>query len=401
MNETLKNDLMLESFRWYGPDDPVTLRDIRQTGAEGIYTALHHIPYGEAWPLDEIRQRKALLEAEAMRWVAVEPIPISEDIKTRTDKCDQHIENYCESVRNLGRAGIEVVLNCFMPALEWMRTELAYVLEDGSECLYYDPSHFAAFEIYLLKRPGAEQDFTQQQLEDGGRFFHGMNSGEQEAFSRRLCGMFPGIELQLTLDQLRERLRPYQEIDAAQLKANLKYFLEAVVPVAEESGVRLAMHPDDPPFPILGLPRVVSTESDYSEMLEMVESPANGICFCTGSLGSRDDNDLLGMVDRLGSRIHAVHLRNVQRLPSGAFYEADHLAGSVDMPAVVKALLNEQKKRRENGRSDCRLTFRPDHGHAMLDDLNKPPLPNPGYTCLGRSRGLAELRGLQMGLVSA
>ncbi len=397
----MNNPLMIESFRWHGPTDRVTLRDIRQTGAEGIYTALHHIPYGEAWSREEILKRKQEIEAAGMRWVAVEPVPVSEEIKTRTGDYERHLENYRTSLRNLGAEGVEVVLNSFMPALEWIRTDLDHTLPDGKRCLFYSPAQFAVFDCYLLRRPGAENDFPPAVIEEAKQIYQAMSGDERDAFAHRMCSMFPGIDLSLTLDQLRERLRPYQEIDAAGLKANLKYFLEAVVPAAAESGVRLAMHPDDPPFPILGLPRIVSTEADFREMLDMVPDPANGICYCTGSLGARPDNDLPGIVERLGPRIHAVHLRNVQLMPDGGFYEADHLGGSADMPAVVRALLDEQTRRRAEGRSDSRLSFRPDHGHVMLDDLEKPLIKNPGYTCIGRMRGLAELRGLQTGLSRA
>ena len=274
-----------------------------------------------------------------MVWNAVEPVPVSEAIKWRSQDCDRHIENYIESLRNLGAEGVGVVLNCFMPALEWLRTDLEYMLPDGKQCLHYDTTHLAAFDCFLLKREGAEGDYTEQQLEDAETYFGRMTAEEQDAFSRKLRGMFPGIPLQLSMDELRDRLAPYQNMSAEQLKENLRHFLQAVVPVAEEAGVLLAMHPDDPPFPILGIPRITSTEQDFREMIEMVDSPANGICYCTGSLGARADNDMVGFIERLGHRINAVHLRNVRREPGGVFYEADHLDGSVDMPAVVEALL--------------------------------------------------------------
>jgi mannonate dehydratase len=361
---------------------------------------LHHIPYGEAWPIEDIRQRKAELALEGLSWDAVEAVPISEAIKARSGDCEQHLENYRITLRRLGEEGIKVVLNCFMPVLEWVRTDLSRELPDGKRCLSFNPIEFAAFELFLLKRPNADSDYSHLQLEQASRFMQGMSMDQRQQFCDRILGMLPGFHQVFTIAQLRDRLRAYEGIDAAQLKLNLKYFLEAVVPVAESLGIRLAMHPDDPPIPIFGLPRILSTESDFAAMCAMVDSPANGICFCTGSLGARADNDLPGMVDRLGAKIHAVHLRNVLRENEGAFYESDHLGGSVDMSAVVTSLLKEQTRRYRAGRTDFQLSFRPDHGHVMLDDLHKPPVKNPGYTCIGRMRGLAELRGLQHGISS-
>lgn len=389
---------MRECFRWFGPFDTVSLRDIRQCGATGVYTSLHHIPYGEPWPIEDIRQRKAELAAEGLRWEAVEAVPVSEAIKARSRDCERHLENYRTTLSRLGKEGIEVVVNCFMPVLEWVRSDLSRVLPDGKRCLSFNPIEFAAFEVFLLKRRFSEKDYSQSQLEQASRFLHAMSVEQRQEVSDRILGMLPGFHPVFTLDELRERLAIYEGIDAARLRSNLKYFLESVIPVAESSGIRLAMHPDDPPVPILGLPRVLSTERDFASMCEMVNSPANGICFCTGSLGARADNDLPGLVDRLGKRIYAVHLRNVIREDGGAFFESDHLSGSVDMPAVVTSLLKEQSRRYLEGRIDYQLSFRPDHGHVMLDDLNKPPVKNPGYTCIGRMRGLAELRGLQQGL---
>jgi mannonate dehydratase len=399
MTQVINSDLMIESFRWFGPKDPVSLAGIRQTGAQGIYTALHHIPYGETWPLDEILKRQAEVAAHHMTWVAVEPIPVSEAIKSRTGDYKRHIANYCESIRNLGKAGVHTVLNCFMPALEWIRTDLTYRLPDGKECLYYDEAHFAAFDVFLLKREGAEKDYSEATLKTAEAWLSAKTHEDREVFGRGLCKMFPGISVEFTYEDLKERIKPFQAISPDRLRENLRLFLVEVTPVAEEAGVRLAMHPDDPPFPLLGLPRILSTEADFKWMLDAVDSPANGMCYCTGSLGARDDNDMVGIIERLGDRIHAVHLRNVQRNPGGIFYEADHLGGSVDMPSVVHALLREQARRRKAGRAEGILSFRPDHGHRMLDDLNKPQPPNPGYTCIGRMRGLAELRGLQQGII--
>ena len=389
---------MIDSFRWFGPGDPVPLSHIRQCGVKGVYTALHHIPYGEVWPREDIRERKTEIQAHGMEWIAVEPVPVSEAIKCRSTECDRHIENYCATLRNLGAENVNVVLNSFMPALEWLRTDLAYRLPDGKQCLCYNPAHLAAFDCFLLKRPGAEADYSARQMTEAETFFHALSPDDREAFGRKLCGLFPGIDLELSLDDLRERLAPYQGITPEQLKANLRYFLRAVVPAAEEAGVSLAMHPDDPPFSILGIPRISSTEADFREMIGMVDSPANGMCYCTGSLGASDQNEMVGIVERLGHRVNAVHLRNVERKPDGIFYEADHLGGSVDLPRVVKALLKEQDKRRRANRADWQFSYRPDHGHTMLDDLGKPMPPNPGYTCIGRMRGLAEVRGVQHGI---
>jgi mannonate dehydratase len=392
---------MQESFRWYGPQDTVTLADIRQCGATGVFTALHHIPYGEAWPLEDILQRKQELAAYELAWVAAEPVPVSEAIKSRSAGSERHLENYCETLRRLGQAGIHVVLNCFMPVLEWVRTDLTRRLPDGKICLSFDPCQFAAFERFILQRPGAKADYSEMEWKQAADFFGAMSPAEQQAFGERILGMLPGFHQAFSAAQLRERIELYAGIDETQLRRNLHAFLEAVVPVAEQAGVRLAMHPDDPPFSLLGLPRILSTESDFQTMLAMVDSPANGLGCCTGSLGPRADNDLPGMVRRLGSKIHAIHLRNVQREADRAFFEADHLRGSVDMPAVVEAILEEQGRRVATGREDVSIPMRPDHGHLMLDDLRKPPPKNPGYACIGRMRGLAELRGLQQGLAHA
>lgn len=390
---------MLESMRWYGPEDPVSLRHIRQTGASGIYTALHHIPYGELWPREQIRERKALIEAAGLRWVAVESVPVHEDIKTRSGDFRRYIDNYCQTLRHLGAAGIELVIYNFMPVLDWVRTDLAHQLEDGSECLYFDPVQFAAFEVYLLKRDGAAASYTDTQLAAAENFFTALSEDEKKAFERSLIDVFPGCKMGLSIEDVRSMLAAYETIDRATLKEHYRLFLEAVIPVAEESGVRMAVHPDDPPYSIMGLPRIVSCEDDIKDLLTMVDSPANGLCFCTGSYSPRADNDLPGMIERYGHRIHCAHLRSTQRNPDGSFYEAEHLGGSVDMYRVMQALINEMNKRRTSGRKDWQLPFRPDHGHTMLDDLDKEAPDNPGYTAIGRLRGLAELRGLQLGIV--
>lgn len=387
--------LLEESFRWYGPRDRVRLADVRQTGATGIYTALHHIPYGEVWPKEDILRRKREIEDAGLGWVAVEAVSVSEAIKSGGPDRDRHLENYCETLRRLGAAGVHVVLNCFMPVFEWVRTDFARRLPDGKTCLAYNPVHFAAFDLAILKRPGAENDYPESIIEQALAWAASLPTEELDAFRRRICGMLPGFDPAFTEVEVLDRIHAFQDLGADGLRQNLRVFLETVVPVAEESGVRLAMHPDDPPFAIFGLPRILSTEADFVDMLAMVDSPANGIGLCTGSLGVRADNDIPGMIERLGSHIHAVHLRNVMREQGGAFYESDHLGGSVDLVATMRALIGEVRQRMESGREDWRLSFRPDHGHVMLDDLEKEEIPNPGYTLLGRMRGLAELRGVQ------
>ena len=389
---------MEESFRWYGPKDQVPLSYIRQAGAPAVFNSLHEIPYGEAWPREAVRARKEVIEQAGLRWTAVESVPIHEAIRTGQGDVDTLYRNYAESLRNLAAEDVRVVIYNFMPVLDWVRTDLRHVLADGSECLLFDPVHFAAFEVHALCRPGAEADYTAEQLTAAQAFWESMDTARRESFIAGLVDVFPGCKLGLTLDDLRTMLAKYDGIDRDRLKQNYARFLRAVVPVAEEVGVRLAVHPDDPPFSILGLARIVSTEKDVEEIFSMVDSPANGLCYCTGSFSVRADNDLPGMVRRLGSRINAVHLRSTKRQPGGSFFEADHLGGSVDMYAVIRELLMEQDRRKAAGRSDCQLAFRPDHGHVMMDDLAKPLAANPGYTCIGRMRGLAELRGMQVAI---
>lgn len=387
-----------EGFRWFGPGDPVPLAYIRQAGAGAVFSSLHQIPYGELWTREAIRERRQMIEAAGLRWTAVESVPVHEDIKTGRGDLACLFQNYAQTLRHLSAEGVTTVIYNFMPVLDWVRTEMRHVLPDGSECLHYDPVRFAAFELFALRRAGAEADYTSAQLAAAGAWWNGLAEAGREAFVKTIIDVFPGVKWGLTLDHIRAMLARYEGIDEAGLRANLARFLEAVIPVAEEAGVRLAIHPDDPPFSVLGLPRIVSQASDIGRIFEMVDSPANGLCFCTGSFSARPDNDQPEMVRKFAPRIHAVHLRSTQRLPDGSFYEADHLAGSVDMPAVVRALLDEQDRRRSGGRADWRLPLRPDHGHTMMDDLQKPAGITPGYSCIGRMRGLAELRGLMLGL---
>jgi mannonate dehydratase len=358
---------------------------------------LHDIPYGCAWPDNAIARRKAAVEKAGLSWLVAESVPVSEAIKTGGRDSAGHLQNYATTLRRLGAAGVRVVVYNFMAGLDWVRTDLNYRLPDGSECLRFDPIQFAAFECFLVQRTGAAANYEQTLLQAAEKFFRSMTADEVRQFERNILDSFPGCRSGLTIDGLRQLLLSYRGIDADGLRENFRNFLRFVIPVAEEAGVALAVHPDDPPFPILGLPRIVSSESDLSTIVGMVDSPANGICFCSGSLGASDENDLPGIVRRLGSLIQAVHLRNVQREGHGAFHESDHLNGSVDMPAVVSELLWLNSTRNEA----ASLPFRPDHGHRMLDDLRKPANPNPGYDCLGRMRGLAELRGLEFGLAYA
>lgn len=393
------NNVLEQSFRWYGPEDTVSLKAICQVGATGVITSLHDIAYGDIWPLEAILERRALLETAGLRWTAVESLPVHESIKTRTGDYRQHIENYKTSLMHLGQAGVDVVIYNFMPVLDWVRTDLQHRLPDGTECLYFDPVHFAAFEIFLLGRKGAEADYSNEQIAAAEEFFNSLTDEQKIIFERSLIDVFPGTKLGLTIDDIRAMLKAYEAIDEQQLKEHLKLFIQEVIPTAAQAGVRMAIHPDDPPWSILGLPRIVSSEEQLAEVLQMVEHEANGLCFCTGSLSPRAENDLPAMIRRFGSRIQVLHLRSTQRNADGSFYEADHLSGSVDMFEVMTAVLEETAKRKRAGKEHWRLAYRPDHGHTMLDDLDKPPVANPGYSMLGRMKGLAELRGLEAGIL--
>jgi mannonate dehydratase len=399
---------MIETWRWYGPEDPVSLRDIRQAGATGIVHALHEVPIGEVWHLDQLIERKRTIEWDdsvhpskpsGLKWEVVESIPVHDSIKLGKSDRDKFIQNYIQSLKNASAVGIKTVVYNFMPVVDWTRTNLNFELEDGAIALAFDINEYIAFDLFMLKRKEASKEYTSNEIERAIHVFSLMDESDKQTLQNNIIAGLPGAQEGYSIEEFRAKLNEYKDITSKAYRENLKYFLLKIIPVAEELGIRMAIHPDDPPRPLFGLPRIVSTLSDFEQILDISKSISNGFTLCTGSLGVREDNKLVDFVEKLGPHIHFAHLRSVKRYSGGSFLEDGHLRGDVDMYGVVAALLDEQLRRMANDRSDYRIPMRADHDHVILDDLNKKT--NPGYSAIGLLKGMAELRGLELGIIKS